>query len=174
MRLRRIIAASVCIGAVLQAQAASALTLPVCLERKQAETLVAFALPVLIDGVGTKCRASLPANAPLAGSSPGARYRADANAAWPAAQATLDRVASNLIPDFMTEEVKRTVIEQAVAAALVEKVAVQDCVTIDQALTALAPLPGRNIAQAVVIAYDLFSRSREDLPFRLCASGASK
>ncbi|MFW2830187.1 hypothetical protein [Sphingomonas sp. ID0503] len=162
-------ATSLALAALFVAQAASAATSTApCLDRKQAEDLVTFSLPVLVDGVAERCRATLSTSAFLLRGDPGARYAADADAAWPAAQGTLTRLFGNITSGFLTEEIQRTVLEQAVTAALVSKVAVKDCATIDRALTALAPLPGRNVAQTVVIAYDLFSRSRDDLPFKLC------
>lgn len=169
MTIWRNIAAFAAVAAFGTGQAqAQALAFPGCVQRGEAETLVALVLPALIDGVGTKCGPALGGNAILARPSPGARYRADADAAWPKARGTIERIGGSLLSGFLSEDVQRTVVEQALSAAIVEKVATKDCAAIDQALTALAPLPGRNLAQAVVIGYDLFSRSRDNLPIRLC------
>lgn len=143
-----------------------------CLERAEAEAMTVFVLPALVEGVARKCRASLPADAALTtrATSLSARYRPEANAAWPAARAAFGRLADPAVADLFGEDVTRTMIETSVSSLIIERVAIKDCARIDQATAALAPLPARNVGQLVTMAMDLLADDGRRLPIALCAA----
>ena len=146
-----------------------------CLPRADAEALVVFALPSLVEGVATKCAPTLPAAATLRteATNMAERYGPEAERAWPKARAAFERLSDETITELFGEEVTRTMIEVGMVALIVERIAVKDCATIDAAMGALAPLPARNVARLVTVAIDVFAARGKRLPITLCpAEGA--
>ena len=99
-------------AAMAQAQA--------CLQPKEAEDLVVFVLPSLMDGMARKCGPLLPRSAALtvSGASLAERYRPDADIAWPSAKTAFVKLSGqDKSMGFLSDSVLRSVISEASTAA---------------------------------------------------------
>ena len=140
-----------------------------CVERPELEAMIVASLPPIAVGLSRKCTPVLPAGAPLRnGQALAARYKADADRAWPAARAAFAKVSEMELPSFLDPSTLQTVAGEVVAGAVVGGIPTSDCALIDRAAAALAPLPGRNVGQLAVVAFEAAQARREDLPFTLC------
>ena len=147
-----------------------------CLQPREAEDLVVFVLPALMDAMARKCSPLLPANATLSrsGTTLAARYRLDSNAAWPNAKLAFDKISGGGTLSFLSEDVNRAVIEQASSAAIVAEFKTKDCTVVDRFVGALSPLPARNVAQLVSLLMEIGGKNEEKSPMNICPAGAPK
>lgn len=146
-----------------------------CLQPREAEDLVVFVLPSLMEAMARKCSSLLPANATLSrsGTVLSLRYRPESNAAWPSAKLAFDKISGGDALAFFNDDVNRAVIEQATSAAIVEEFKAKDCNMIDRFVGALSPLPARNVAQLVSLFMEVGGKE-EKLPMNICPAGAPK
>lgn len=165
------------IAAVLAActLAMPALAVPLCIERGDAEDLIAFVLPSLVDIAGATCGATLPAGSPLAaGSGLAARYRAEAESAWPGAKSAVGRLTDKSLLALLDDKALRKLLGETVADKIGRQITIASCASIDQLMTGLAPLPARNVARVIVALVDLAGRTKERSPLRLCPADAAR
>jgi hypothetical protein len=147
-----------------------------CLTGPEAEGLITFALPSAIDGIAKRCVGALPATSALgqSGSLISARYRADADQAWPVAGAAFDKLSGMKLAQTMRPDAARKLLETVVTAALEDNFKAQDCGTVDRFVDILSPLPARNLARFVVATMEMRPPKTGKSPLRLCgASGAT-
>lgn len=178
MRIKRRLGNGALTAALLLGSAAPALAQPdalPCLQAREAEDLATFILPALIEGMGRKCHAILPATATLSRSSAAlaTRYRADSNAAWPRAKSAFARISGGNMLDFLSEEVLRQVTEEATAAAIVEDFKPKDCTMANRFVDVLAPLPARNMGQLVALLLESGAGANKS-PMRICPAPAPR
>lgn len=180
MKLYPMIAAiALSLGATAStAQSLSAtFTLP-CVNPAEAESLVTAVLPETVEALSTACAKSLPPAAFL-GHPPAeliARYRADADAAWPQAQKTVSRMAGADLSGLLGSSLARPVIASLIAPTISRQVQPGECPAYDRIVMLSAPLPPRNLAGLLVAAWQIADARRpaDDKrgPLRLCGRGA--
>ena len=146
-----------------------------CLQSREAEDLVVFMLPSLMDAAARKCGPLLPANATLSrsGAALSMRYRPESNAAWPSAKLAFNKISGGDTLSFLSDDVNRAVIEQASSAAIVAEFKATDCNMVDRFVGALSPLPARNVAQLVSLFMEIGDKA-EQSPMNICPAGAPK
>ena len=131
---------------------------PRCITQHQAASLVTFALPSLVEGVAQRCERVLGPRAYLRinAAALSRRYMPDAEAAWPLARRTIagffEPLLGQPMPDDMSSDVLRMLLEPMVGKLLAKAVNTGDCGTIDAAITQAAPLPGHNLGTLAVMA----------------------
>lgn len=131
--------------AALPAQAA-------CLTDQEAEALTLVAMPDLIRQTGSACSQRLPATSLLrrVNTSFLQRYDAEANRAWPAAQAALAKLSDPAIEPLLQSQFARPLLSTMLVPMVLGTIDPADCGTIDHLATLLEPLPPRNTAGIVV------------------------
>jgi hypothetical protein len=129
-----------------------------CLTVAEAQQLVQVALPDVITSVGDKCAAALPKSSFLVANKDGAaaRYRKEAEIAWPGAKAAAIKLAGEskffaLLPDSAA----RSIVTGMVTLGVSEKVKAEQCAAFDRMFGAVAPLPSANIATFIVAVVEL-------------------
>lgn len=128
-----------------------------CLQQREAEELVVFALPVLVDVIDTTCGVGSQA----------ANYRSESDAAWPGAKGVFGRVTDNSIMSLLDDKTLREMLNEAVAKAAGKAIKPRSCAAVGRMLTALSPLPARNVARVVVAVIEL-NEANLKLPLKLC------
>lgn len=172
-RMTERLARAALISACVASSAASAAE--PCLQPREAEDLVVFVLPALMEAMARKCSPLLPANATLSrsGTALSMRYRPESSAAWPSAKLAFDKISGGDTLSFLSEDVNRAVIEQASSAAIVAEFKAKDCTMVDRFVGALSPLPARNVAQLVSLFMEIGGKE-EKSPMNICPAGAPK
>lgn len=160
--MKRLIAAALlALGSGAQAAQTITLQLP-CVSAPEAEALVTSVLPETIEQLGATCAANLPPAA-LLRQPPDtliARYRADADAAWPGAQKAVQRLAGNDLAGLLSGSLARPLIASLLAPAITRAVQPGDCPAYDRIVTLAQPLPPRNLAGLLVAAWQLADARR--------------
>lgn len=146
-----------------------------CLQPREAEDLVLFVLPSLVEALGRKCSPLLPASATLtrSGTALASRYRPDSNAAWPRAKMAFTKISGGDSLTFLSDELNRKIIEEASSAAIVADFKAKDCTMVDRFMGALEPLPARNVAQLVGLFLEI-GEGEGRSPMNICRTGTSK
>lgn len=145
-----------------------------CLQPREAEDLVVFVLPSLLGGMARKCGPLLPKGAMLtqSGASLAQRYRPDADAAWPRAKTAFVKISGqDKSMGFLSDEVLRSVIEEASTAAIVSEFKAKDCTMIDRFVDALSPLPARNMGKLVALLLEVGAGEAKS-PMQICEAPA--
>jgi len=170
--VRAALAASLITGSA--ASAAQPVATP-CLQPREAEDLVLFVLPSLVDAMRRKCGPMLPAGAILtrSGGEIASRYRTDSDAAWPSARIAFTKISGGQPLSFLSDELNRKIIEEASSAAIVANLKAKDCMVIDRFMGALEPLPARNVAQLVGLFLEI-GESDGKAPMNICRTGTPK
>ena len=149
--------------------AAPAVAAPRCIERADAEDLITFVLPSLVEIAGATCAATLPAGSPLApGSDLAARYRSEAEAAWPGAKTAVGRITDRSLLSLLDDKALRKLLGETVAAKVGKEIRPASCASLDRLMAGLAPLPARNVARVIVALVDLSGRTRGNAVLQLC------
>ena len=140
-----------------------------CISRDQAAALVTFALPVLVERVANRCRASLPPSAYLTANA-GAladRYRPDAAAALPQARRAIGDIFTQFLgqpmPADMNPDMLRMLAEPALGELLAKRIGTEDCATVDAAVASAASLSGRDLGRLAAIAATVADRKGEGI-----------
>jgi hypothetical protein len=146
-----------------------------CLQQSEAEDLMVFMLPSLMEAMARKCTPLLPASATLSrsGQTLASRYRADSLAAWPNARAAFTKASGGEPIQYLSEDLTRKVIEEASSAAVVANFKAKDCAIVDRFIGALAPLPARNIAQLMSLLMEIGANKNRS-PMQICPVGAAR
>lgn len=153
-----------------------------CLTASEAESLIAFALPDVLQSVTDKCRPELAAGSFLVNSGPDmvARFRESADSSWPRAKTAIIKIsgADPKMLEALPDEATRALFGAGLASAVGQDIKPESCSGIDRAVAALAPLPSSNIASLVTILLEMGSKGRatggKSPPFSVCpAAGRS-
>lgn len=145
------------------AHAAQAVTMQLpCVTAPEAEALITSVLPETIEALGKSCAAALPPNAVLRQPPPPliARYRAEADAAWPGAQAAVTRLVGTDASGLLSGSIARPLIASLLAPAITRAVRVDECPAYDRIVTLAQPLPPRNLAGLLVAAWQISDARR--------------
>ena len=153
-----------------------------CLSTAEAEAITLVAFPDIIRETGRVCT-TLPAASLIRRSGPFlAKFQAEADRAWPAAQAAIAKLSDPRVSMLLLQsDYARPLITSLIAPMVVGRVQPSDCGTIDRMVTLLEPLPPRNVAGIVVAAVQHIKAERArgaaiagvpDLP--VCAAGARR
>jgi len=130
---------------------------PTCVPQPQAAALVTFALPTLVTQVAKRCATDLAPNSYLLANSDALadRYRSAADAAWPEARRAIaglfTRFLGQPMPEEMNGEMLRLLVEPTLGKLLAKQVNTADCVTIDAAVAAVAPLSGQALGRLTAL-----------------------
>lgn len=147
-----------------------------CLTASEAESLIAFALPDVLQSVTDKCRPQLSAGSFLAnsGSDMVSRFRENAETSWPRAKTAIIKIsgADAKMLDALPDEATRALFGAGIASAVGQDIKPEACDGIDRAVAALAPLPSANIASLVTIFLEMGSKAKAgsggSAPFSVC------
>lgn len=147
------------IGAVLlwagAASSASAqgFTPKQCLSPAEAEPLVRYAIPDVLDQLAVRCSPQLPAGAFLKTRGPAFsnRFRVEQDAAWPGARAAMLKLLGDQAGGLLQSDFARPILSSMIGPVVVEKLDFSNCPTIDRTLALIEPLPTRNIASLLVL-----------------------
>ncbi len=142
-----------------------AMQLP-CVTAPEAEAIITAIMPETVEQLGTVCAGALPANAVLRQPSPEllARYRSDADLAWPTAQAAVTRIAGPQAAALLGGGAARPLVGGLFAPVITRGVQVNDCPAYDRIFTLAQPLPPRNLAGILVSAWQLADGRRAAQP----------
>ncbi|OYX40474.1 hypothetical protein [Sphingomonas sp. 32-62-10] len=152
---------------ILGASAASAqsvvatVTLP-CVTPTEAEALVAAVVPELIGDIGRVCANALPETALLRQTSGSfiAKYRAEADLAWPRGRSAIAKITGPDIASLLSTDVARPLLATLVTPALTRGLQPVDCPAIERIVTLAQPLPARNSAALFVSIIQLVDAKR--------------
>ena len=165
-----------CLGASASTAQTVAASIPIpCVTAPEAEALVTSILPELVLQAGQVCSATLPPDALLRQTS-GAflnRYRAEAENAWPQAQAAISKVGGPVAQAAIGSALARPLLATLVAPLITKQLQPADCPAINRIMTLAEPLPPRNTAGMIVSILQLSDAKRTDrrVPLPICKPG---
>ncbi len=184
---RQIMAAAAGLLTLALPGAAMGQTAAPCLTPAEAQAIVSFTLPDVIDGTAQKCAPVLGPSSFLAqsGADMASRYRPAADAAWPQARPGIRKFAGDKAPllDLMPDQAFKAFSAGLATTAVLMKVAPAFCADLDRIFKAVAPLPPENMSMLVGILLDIASRpqaqaavAKAKTPFNICPtpSGAGQ
>lgn len=150
--------------------AAVAQTAKPCLQPAEAEDLVSFIMPALMDGMARKCRPMLPGSSVLGGrgAALAERYRPTADAAWPGAKAAFLKLSGDKTIGALGDQLLRGIIAEASSAAIVGEFKAKDCAMADRFVSVLEPLPAQNMSTLVVLLMEIGAADAKESPMKLC------
>lgn len=137
---------------------------PICLTKREATSLIAYALPQAINGTAKRCAATLPADSFLRahGAELAARYGTQKDRYWPQAKPALlkalggnsdtARLTANL-PDENLRQMADVFVEGLVS----QRIALKSCDKLDVAIDLLSPLPPENAAGLIALSIEVAS-----------------
>lgn len=140
---------------------------PPCLAPAEFTALAAYSLPSVLQGIGQRCAASLPADAFLRREGPAmaARYAAGKQAHWPAAKRAFLKIGTAAAPEMqnilgaLPDETLQPMADLFISAIVAEKLGVERCPALDRLLQLAAPLPAAATAEMIGLAVGLGSRN---------------
>ena len=154
---------------------------PVCLTKKEATSLIAYALPQAINGTAKRCAATLPATSYLRrhGTELAARYGSQKDKYWPQARPALLKALSakggdtaeltRNLPDDSLRQLADVFVEGFVA----QRIAIKSCDKLDIAIDLLSPLPPENTAGLIALTIEVASAADPKLGnVSLCGDAA--
>lgn len=157
-------------AASLTASAAAA-TKETCVSEAEGAAIMATLMPDLINGLGDKCVAHLPANAYLVqnGKALAARYKILADQRWPTAKIAFSRMTGDVaMAEKLPDEFFRPMLGSMIGSELVKDVTPQDCGGANRIVENLAPLPPENVANLVGAILALADKDGSNKGFELC------
>lgn len=130
-----------------------------CLTPVQVENLALFALPPLLEAAATACAPALPAGAylPNGGRALARTLAADSSKRWASASSTLSTMSRDKFPADLSEATARGLVHDLALGGLKGKEGQPHCERINRMADLLSPLPPRNVAGLVVLAFEMFS-----------------
>jgi hypothetical protein len=138
---------------------------PVCLTKKEATALIAYALPQAINGTAKRCAPSLPADAFLRRQGPqlATRYAGQKNRYWPQAKPAFMKTlgaegsGSAQMVANLPDETVRQLADVFVEGFVSQRIAIKSCTKLDLAIDLLSPLPPENTAGLIALTLDVAS-----------------
>jgi len=159
--------------AITSADIAAAQARKPCLTPPEFEAIVTFGLPDIVTSVAQRCSPVLAPAAFLTVRSTAlvARYRPDAEAAWPATRSVLAKLYDPTLMKLIGDKAVRNLVTASIAAEIPKRIKPSDCGRIDAFGAALEPLPARNLARLIGLVGSLNSSGMATdpgSPFALC------
>jgi hypothetical protein len=155
-------------------QALAAETAKPCLEAAEAQAMLQFMLPETIDALSDQCRPVLPADATLtrSGHALAERYRPAADGAWPMAKVAFGKMSDPAMLKLLDDATIQKVFKAGMTAQIPKTLPTKDCGTVDRFITALEPLPAKNMAMLLGSLIELGTKTeasgRRASPLNLC------
>lgn len=159
----RSLAAMLLLAVAGAANATQAVTLQLpCVTAPEAEALITSVLPETVEALGKACAGVLPPGALLRQPPSGliARYRAEADAAWPGAQGAVTRLVGTDASPLLSGSLARPLIASLLAPAITRAVRADECPAYDRIIALAQPLPPRNLAGLFVAAWQIADARR--------------
>lgn len=136
---------------------------PVCLTKKEATALIAYALPQAINGTAKRCSPSLPADAFLRRQGPqlATRYAGQKNRYWPQAKPAFMKTlgaegsGSAQMVANLPDETVRQLADVFVEGFVSQRIALKSCTKLDLAIDLLSPLPPENTAGLIALTLEV-------------------
>jgi hypothetical protein len=148
-----------------------------CMQPAEAQALLTFMLPDAFDALSEQCRTTLPVDAVLtrSGKLLAARYRPESDAAWPLAKSAFAKISDAAVLKLLDDATLKKLVSAGITGELPKQVRPKDCAMVDRFVTALEPLPAKNVAMLLgalieVGSQDDVRRSRST-PFQICPPG---
>lgn len=142
-----------------------------CVTEAEGAAIMAALMPDLINGLGDKCAAHLPANSYLVqnGKVLAARYKVLADQRWPTAKLAFGRMTGEPeMADKLPDEFFRPMLGSMVGSELVKGVTPQDCSGANRIVENLAPLPAENVANLIGAILVLAEKDGRSKGFPIC------
>lgn len=160
------------------AQTTLSLTFP-CVSQRDAEAIVTSVLPDVIQNVGELCVSTLPRNALLRQDTGPfiAKYRAQADLAWPHVEGNLRRMLGDGGGGFLAgSPFARPLLGTVLAPLLTRSIQPADCPQIERIIELIEPLPPANAAPLFVEVLQFADSKRKDKSAKpalpICQPGA--
>jgi hypothetical protein len=164
----RLTGAFICaVALALQAQAAHAQQQ--CFSQDEVSAAFVYAMPGVIEGVTTRCSASLGTNGFLArqGKAMAARYTAQQNAAWPKARSALLKIVTNAsktgnsngtlgVLSQIPADTMRPLIDALIVQEAANRTETAQCGKVDKLAAAIAPLDPRDAGNLLGTMFAVF------------------
>ncbi len=167
MASARIIAFAGAAALALQTQAAHAQQQ--CISQDEVSAAFIYAMPGVIEGVTTRCSASLGADAFLArqGKTMAARYTAQQNTAWPKARSALLKIVTNAskagnsngtlgMLSQIPGETMRPLVDAMIAQEAANRTQTAQCGKVDKLAAAIAPLDPKDAGNLLGTMFAVF------------------
>ena len=158
-------------GALSLTTSATAAATETCVSEAEGAAIMAVLMPDLIQGLGDKCVAHLPADAYLVqnGKALAARYKILADERWPTAKLAFGRMSGDIeMAEKLPDEYFRPMLGSMIGAELVKGITPQDCGGADRIVENLSPLPPQNVANLVGAILVLAHKDGANKGFELC------
>lgn len=160
--------AGLALFALTHSMAAQATQAEQCLSVAQAEALVTYVLPTLVQTSRNKCSTSLPATASLLkeNSEQLAKYRAASNDAWPKAKGAVSVLAGEKLPPEIDDTLLRPIADAMFSKLISDEIKPKDCSLIDKIYSDLEPMPSSNLASLAVTIMQAATKDdkKQDIP----------
>lgn len=143
-----------------------------CLTPAEAKGLATFILPGLVDGLASRCRASLPRAAflrQLPATTLAQRLRRDGEASWPVAKAAIEKLNGERLPGLFGQRFLMGMAEGMAADLVLRDLDKTDCGPANDLVEFLAPLPSPSFSSVIASLIALGGDSEDDKsPVRIC------
>ncbi|WP_442681423.1 hypothetical protein ACSBM8_09755 [Sphingomonas sp. ASY06-1R] len=142
---------------------------PDCLPQPQAAALVTFALPTLVEKLGSRCSEVLAPNAYIVANASDLadRYRPDSAAAWPQARRAISVIFQKFLgqpmPPDMNSDAIRMLAEPALGGLLAKQVNRNDCFVANEAIQGARAVSGADLGRLAVLALTVAERKGKGL-----------
>ena len=167
MSAHRMLAACAALLALTASEAASAQK-AACFSERDVNSLISFALPVVIESTMKACQSHLSAQGYFATQGDGLvqRYAARKGPAWPAAKSTLLRIGAKdeklkgLISG-LSDQALQPFAEGMIGQAIAKEIKPQICPTVERMTRLLSPLPPENTVEFLSFTVMLAARAEQ-------------
>jgi hypothetical protein len=157
------------IGAAALAMPAQAAQAQQCFSQDEVSAAFIYAMPGVIEGVTTRCSASLDASSflPRQGKAMAARYAAQQNAAWPNARSALLKIVTNAskggnanstlgMLSQIPGETMRPLVDALIVQEAANRTETAQCGKVDRLAAAIAPLDPREAGNLLGTMFAVF------------------
>jgi hypothetical protein len=175
VRTRNVAIAAMLISLISQSAAAQLGSS--CVTRREAETIITFALPSMVKTVARQCAPHISGVAALSqsGTLIAARYQPQSDQAWEAAAVAIDKMMGLPIAKGMGAERATIFLAPLLSREMAKSIQPENCDAANRFIDALQPLPARNVAALLmVIAQSAAERKPEAMPIKICAQQAKQ
>lgn len=150
--------------------AGPAFAAPPCLTEAEGRSVVAYALPVVIEAAARRCRTVLPASAWLnrSAATQAQRYRREGRGDIRAALPVMEKLLGEQMPDFLDDGTATSVAQGLITERVTSQLRTKDCQPASRIGEYLSPLPLGNVSALAVV---LVQAGRDKLPlpdFSIC------
>lgn len=172
----RRIALALTIPAMLASAAAQAQNAKPCVTAAEGEGLALYVMPDIVRSASQTCKPRLPATALLANPAPLiVKFRAESEAAWPAARAAFAKIAGEDVAPFLEGDMAKPMLSAMMGPMIASEIKPKDCAVINRMVELLQPLPARNTAAIFITIAQLAQKDgKPDSKLPLCPFQATR